>query len=298
MIMRNCIFILVLTFMLTGCTEKNKFPDIESTSGQSALKSPLHESSGIRIVPDNPTVETIITLRTENHFADGSKINWYINDIRDESSSGLNFSSDSLQKGDRVKAVIIRNEKEYESNEVTIRNTPPIIIIAQLLPEKPRLDSNLTVSIKANDVDDDTIHYRYKWTVNDKFAGERPYLNTELKSGDKVAVDVTPYDNNDSGKTVRRTKRILNSLPVFSESKPVFDGNTYTYQVKATDPDNDVLTFKLEKNPEGMTIDPSSGLITWNVTPKDKGYHDIQVRVTDSNGGALIIPFTTKIGFQ
>ncbi|KPJ99957.1 MAG: hypothetical protein AMK71_08880 [Nitrospira bacterium SG8_35_4] len=295
--MRKCICILILIFLLAGCSDKKKSLDLESI-GEQGIKSRSAQFGDIRIYPDDPTVETVISLSTDGQILEGAKINWYINDIKEESSIGLNFSSDALRKGDTVKAVLVKNGNTFESNELTVRNTPPAIIISELLPAKPKVDSNFTVTISAKDVDNDVINYRYKWTVNDIFASEMPYLNTELKSGDKVTVEVTPYDKDGSGKSVRMTRKVLNSLPVFSESKPVFEGTLYKYQVQATDPDNDVLAFKLEKGPEGMTIDPASGLITWEVKPQDKGYHDIEVRVTDNNGGSLIIPFTTRIGFQ
>jgi hypothetical protein len=42
------------------------------------------------------------------------------------------------------------------------------------------------------------------------------------------------------------------------------EGEPYTYDVEATDKDvGDVLTFSLDEAPEGMTIDPVTGLIEW-----------------------------------
>jgi hypothetical protein len=284
-------------FLLAGCSDKKSALNLKSI-GERSIQSHSAQSGDISIHPDDPTVETVITLSTGSRTVEGAIINWYINGVKDESSSGLNFNSNSLRKGDTVKAIVVKNGKEYESNELTIRNTPPVIIISELLPAKPKVDSNFTVTIKTKDIDNDAINYTYKWTVNDIFASELPYLNTELKSGDKVAVEITPYDKDDSGRTVRITKKVLNSLPLFEESKPFLDDNIYKYQVAVTDPDNDVLTFKLDKGPEGMTIDPASGLITWEVKPEDKGYHDIEVRVTDNNSGSLLIPITTRIGFK
>ena len=37
----------------------------------------------------------------------------------------------------------------------------------------------------------------------------------------------------------------------------------YSYDVQAIDPDNDLLTYSLVNNPAGMTINPSTGLISW-----------------------------------
>jgi hypothetical protein len=197
-----------------------------------------------------------------------------------------------------LKAVIVADGKEYPSNEITIKNTPPAITRGVLLPSSPKLNSTLSVELKARDIDDDRISFRYEWTVNDTFAGENNYLNFDLKRDDTVTVEITPYDDEGPGKPFRLTTTILNSLPVFTESEPVFDGKTYTYQMRVTDPDNDTLAYTLEKGPEGMKVDPESGLITWEVSEKDKGSHEVSVRVSDNQGGELIIPFTTRIAFE
>ena len=39
-------------------------------------------------------------------------------------------------------------------------------------------------------------------------------------------------------------------------------GLTYTYDVRATDPDGDPLTYSLPVKPDGMTI-TADGLVTW-----------------------------------
>ncbi len=44
----------------------------------------------------------------------------------------------------------------------------------------------------------------------------------------------------------------------------VIPGTAYTYAVQAIDADRDPLTYSLTTAPPGMTIDPASGLITWN----------------------------------
>jgi len=59
----------------------------------------------------------------------------------------------------------------------------------------------------------------------------------------------------------------------------------YNYQVKATDPDGDSLQFVLEKSPQGMQIQASSGLVTWQPLNKDVGKHEIKIRIDDRKGG-------------
>src|SRR5207244_4515346 len=66
----------------------------------------------------------------------------------------------------------------------------------------------------------------------------------------------------------------------------VDEGSLLTIQLNASDPDlpANALTFSLEPGaPEGVQIDPTSGLLTW--TPNESqgpGSYTITVRVTDN----------------
>jgi len=60
----------------------------------------------------------------------------------------------------------------------------------------------------------------------------------------------------------------------------------YSYDVEATDPDGDALTYSLDAAPAGMSIDPATGLITWPVTPNEAGRHAVTVRARDPGGAS------------
>jgi len=76
---------------------------------------------------------------------------------------------------------------------------------------------------------------------------------------------------------------LLNSEPVI-ESDPVTtaeEGALYTYDVAATDPEGDTLTYSLITSPDGMTINSSTGVISW--TPAAAGSFEVTVEVSDSS---------------
>ncbi|MCV3217086.1 Ig-like domain-containing protein, partial [Plectonema radiosum NIES-515] len=82
----------------------------------------------------------------------------------------------------------------------------------------------------------------------------------------------------------------LNVKPVI-ESKPVVEvigGQEYRYDVNATDPNGDSVTYKLLTSPEGMTIEENTGLITWNTLSSNKGNQSIVVEVSDGRGGVTL----------
>ena len=86
--------------------------------------------------------------------------------------------------------------------------------------------------------------------------------------------------------TVELTVEAVNDSPVIT-SKPgktarVWD--SYRYELKAKDPDpGDTLAYSLTNGPEGMTIDPNTGLIEWRPNNEQVGEHEVIVKVTDAN---------------
>ena len=58
----------------------------------------------------------------------------------------------------------------------------------------------------------------------------------------------------------------------------------YAYNVNATDPDEDTLTYSLTTNPTGMTINSTTGVISWTPTSTQIGNNSVTVKAFD---GAL-----------
>lgn len=74
-------------------------------------------------------------------------------------------------------------------------------------------------------------------------------------------------------------------LPPVIESAPAtvaVAGSGYTYQVQATDPNGEELVYALPLAPDGMGIDPVTGLITWTPSVVQVGNHSVTVRATDT----------------
>ncbi len=60
-------------------------------------------------------------------------------------------------------------------------------------------------------------------------------------------------------------------------------GQSYVYDVDATDADGDVLVFSLATAPAGMSLDVATGVIQW--TPTAEGTFAVTVTVSDGRGG-------------
>jgi len=78
---------------------------------------------------------------------------------------------------------------------------------------------------------------------------------------------------------------LFNSSPVI-ESDPVTtakEGAVYTYDIEATDPNEDTLTYSLTISPTGMTINSTTGVITWTPTEAQVGENEVVVEVSDGS---------------
>jgi len=58
-------------------------------------------------------------------------------------------------------------------------------------------------------------------------------------------------------------------------------GVLYTYDVEATDPNGDTLTYSLTTKPAGMDINDTTGVINWTPTIAQIGDHNVTVEVSD-----------------
>jgi len=80
----------------------------------------------------------------------------------------------------------------------------------------------------------------------------------------------------------------INHSPIitFIHNDTAFVDVAYTYDVDAADPDvGDILTYSLTgSSPEGMTIDPTTGVINW--TPTAIGDNSVTVEVSDNGSPA------------
>jgi len=76
---------------------------------------------------------------------------------------------------------------------------------------------------------------------------------------------------------------LFNNAPVI-ESDPTLtatEGALYTYEVEATDPEGDTLTYSLTTSPTGMTINSSTGVINWTPTEEQIGENKVEIKVAD-----------------
>lgn len=193
--------------------------------------------------------------------------------------------------------VIINNVTPPETAQT--KKSPPEITYVKILPEVFKAGDTLNIKALASSAEGTAVSILYEWTRNGEPAGNGRQLAVPVKRGDRISVKVTPFDSENYGKPIVLKREILNLPPVISEDRNfTFDGTIYTYQVKASDPDGDALTYSLKSAPEGMNIDPPTGLIKWNVPTAFKGEAPAAISVSDGHGGEAVYNIKVLIGVE
>lgn len=295
--MHKFLHIMLLFFILSCSPEKpadvpgQKPSENEKTVTPSTPQQQVAVSGStllLEITPVDVTRNSTINVMPKGVNLQDAKIVWLVNGNSVSVVMPNQFKAADAKKGDRVQAKAIIKDREVFSNMVTIKNALPELTKVKLMPEVFKLGDNLYIEASGTDIDGDEVTILYEWTKNNEPAGKGRQLTVPIKRGDNISVKVTPFDGEAYGRPVVLQRDIRNMPPIIIEDKKHdFDGKVFTYQVKATDPDGDPLTFFLKSGPSGMTIDSNTGLIQWNVPQDFHGKAPFTVSVNDGHGGEV-----------
>jgi Bacterial Ig domain len=290
---KKIIFLVMVLSLLSCSAEKtaptgaNHGPESGGGNSVSTPGSPGVETGApsIEIVPHEADRHSRLLLVVKGLAFGAGKIEWLVNGTP-SAGSGYTFEPLNNTRGDTVQARAMINGKEVLSNVVEIKDTPPEFSRLKIMPEVFRPGDRLYVEAEAKDMDGDPVTISYEWTKNGASAGTDSTIGSTVKRGDKISVKITPYDGLVYGTPVTLSREIGNMPPTIVEDNTYnIDGGVFTHRCRATDPDGDTLTWSLKAAPSGMTIDPSTGLVTWRVPPEFTGKTSFTVSASDGHGG-------------
>ncbi|MBU4319776.1 MAG: Ig domain-containing protein [Nitrospinae bacterium] len=299
------VFLIILSLFLSCSSEKpadiaKGKPLKAEDSGISGKDASQAAVSGVQysleIMPSDASRNSTLNLILKGFNLSDAKIVWLVNGNPVVSETPSQFKAAEIKKGDMVQAKAIVQGKEIFSNIVQIKNAPPGISMVKILPEVLRQSGALYVEAIGTDIDGDEISIAYEWTKNGEPAGKEKQIGVPIKRGDKITIKITPFDGEGYGKPFILNSELRNLPPVIMEDKKInFNGKSFSYQVKAVDPDNDTLAYSLKTAPSGMNIEKTTGLIQWIVPQDFKGKAEVAVIVSDGHGGEALQSFVFKI---
>jgi large repetitive protein len=181
--------------------------------------------------------------------------------------------------------------------KVTGINAPPEIV--SVPPTRGAIGQGYSYKVVATDPEKDTLTFN----LGQKPAGMTINAQTGVLSWKPAAnqvgthtVEIQVIDA--EGAVGVQTYKIevgttaINLAPEITSIPGLFADTTgdYQYQVQARDPEGDAITYQLLEAPQGMTIDPLTGLVNWDAP--QTGTHQVVVGAIDPNGLGTAQAFT------
>ena len=315
---RTIVFLVILSgIMLLSCTKSGEKKEVtsnptSSASGMNSGKASLPDTTqpagtSALIVPDRPFADTALGVQFTAPDQGGRPVSslfrWFVdNTLAQEDATGT-LNPGIQKKGSVVYVEVIPlGGVSIRSNSVTIINKPPVITAVVMKPLPAFAGAVITAVPNGKDLDGDEVTYSFRWKVNNAFVSEEGNSNTfdtrDLHKKDVVTVIVTPSDGEISGASLEGSTTLQNATPQITSLPPSeYKEGVYTYQITATDPDGDPLTYTLLSAPPNMTIDHSTGLIRWELPKTASGNRETVVKVAadDGNGGVAFQEFPLSL---
>lgn len=281
-----------------GATGPGEGSDVKSSEPYGRVPEIISAS----ISPQNPTVNMPLRLEYDGC---GEQVRctfrWYVGGSVVQEGENALLAPGSYRKGDTVFVEIVPSSmsatgRPFKTEARQIGNTPPEVVSIELKSSSPLPvpGDTITATPKGTDADDDRISYQFEWTVNGASVTGQPSDNdtfntTGLRKKDTIIVAVTPSDGESKGPTKLSDPLFLANRPprIVSTPPAVIGAGVYSYQVSASDPDGDRVTYGFVTAPEGMSIDPSNGMISWTLPVKIGARMEIpvKIKVEDGDGG-------------
>lgn len=191
----------------------------------------------------------------------------------------------------------------YDSFATTLVTKANIAPVARPQADAADVAPGTEVTLNAaasNDANGDVLGY--SWALlhrpADSTASLAPNNQTAKFTPDRRGVYVVQLVANDgalSSKPVTLAIVANNRAPEITSTAPTtgVTDEPYAYQATATDADGDTLSWSLANAPAGMTIDATTGLVSW--LPDTAGSYSATLTVTDGHGGSASQTITITI---
>ncbi len=185
-----------------------------------------------------------------------------------------------------------------KSSNITINavNDPPVVsTIPSIIFNEDSFNDSLVLSSFVSDVDNSVseINWSSSPTQNLTISIDNTTKRLNVSAApnwfgnETIVLTATDGQNQTQSNTITVIANSVNDAPVISTTAQTSatEDSLYSYDVNATDVESDTLLFTLESAPSGMTIDSSTGIISWTPNNTQVGSNNVSVQVSDGNSG-------------
>ncbi len=260
-------------------------------SGDVSIENTPPEVSGVSIQPNPAYANSLLRCQTEGYTdvdgdAEQTTFVWTVDGVALDAARTVTLDR-GVERGQVVGCTAYVSDGEADpvavsADPVTISNSPPSITSVAVDPPAGSAETTfVAVPVGFHDVDGDPEAYHFQWYVNDVASVTTASIpRGNFVTGDRIYVEVTPYDPFDSGET-----RTSATITIGSATNPpsirevsltpleAYERSVFTCTpVDASDPEDDPITFTYAWTRNGVLI---AGATENTLTGTDFDKHDI-----------------------
>lgn len=232
--------------------------------------------TSLSLLPANPAVSDQLVASFTATDADGDALTywhgWLVNGALQPVDLGTTLPLARFRKGDVVTFIARASDSRITTDQtasVTIANSPPEILAVRFEPPVARTADRIDVFHESTDDDGEPGHATFEWRRNGTTipgATGQSLPHTAHAKGDVITAIVHVSDG-DATASASGSITIADTPPVValpSTIDSVAYGQIMTFDVTASDDDDEpVGNFVLAYGPAGMSINPTTGRISW-----------------------------------
>lgn len=218
-----------------------------------------------------------------------------------ELGRGPELDTKGLEAGTVVEVVATPSlgDEAGEAHVQRVRLASPASQLALVVidaPEGRRVGSRLRAFVETTDEDAGFDEFELEWRVAGDVVGTDAELDTApFQPGDVVELRAwlaeAAADGGRRGRPVNAVPTVLEpslAPEIVSEPGSGLAGGLFRYAVRASSPSAGAkLRFELRKGPEGMKVDPATGVVEWRPAPDQRGRYEVEVAVLDQWGSGI-----------
>ena len=275
-------------------SDQNQSPEFTSTPQNIAIAGELFRYDAIAFDPNSDRLTYDLPVKPEGMTVDATTgtVVWQPN-LEQVGTHDVILRVKDSQGGVNIQSFQVQVDAENTAPVIT--SNPPEQAVAGL-PYQYR--------VRAQDAEGDNLTF----SLNNPPAGVSIDENTGVLNFLPTAIgtqDISITVSDDRGGSTIQTYTLnvvdtaVNDAPTISSTprKAIALGSRYLYQIAATDPNGDPISYNLDTAPAGMTID-EEGLIEWQPTSEQFGSNSVVIRVEDGRGGSVLQEFTINVTSQ
>lgn len=308
--MKIVLWLIMSTFLLAACDAEDKSQAVKSKDSPdksvvvAAQKSPgvSSDTSGpMALLLPSPLTSADTAQAVLKGCSGRLTYAWEVNGSPLSSEASDRLSNAYFLRDDQV-GVQVNCDGIISRSTALVVNSPPKVTEVAFVNPAFVTGEDIELVPQAFDQDDDEVNFSFQWLVDGKLieGEEEALLPGEYVSRDRtIMVHVTPRDSWDVGPVYRSLAfQPADGVPKFVSKPAGFNSLSYSYQAEAVDPDGDTLVYRLEKGPDGMSIDSTTGELVWQIEPGTSGEFQVTIVAVDPGGNSARQEYSLTLTLQ